>query len=144
MTDNTYTAFRGGGAFLDGVRLQVSGKTKLDAALVGTGQAMPGEDRETHRRIGQSVTAMLDKALVLSVSVPATLQLIQVAAGRMDAFWQYSQVRSGLLAGALLVEEAGGTLSDIQGRPWRLTSADFLAAAPSLHGAAVDVLSSIR
>jgi myo-inositol-1(or 4)-monophosphatase len=143
MTDNTYTALRGGGAYLDGVRLHVSAKTKLDAALVGTGQAMPGEDRETHRRIGQSVTAMLGNALVLRVSVPATLQLIQVAAGRMDAFWQYSQVRSGLLAGALLVEEAGGRISDTQGRPWSLTSGDFLAAASPLHGAAVDVLSAI-
>ncbi|MFY0578744.1 inositol monophosphatase family protein [Cystobacter fuscus] len=86
---------------------------------------------------------MLENALVLRVSVPATLQLIQVAAGRMDAFWQYSQVRSGLLAGALLVEEAGGGISDTQGRPWSLTSGDFLAAASPLHGAAVGVLSSI-
>jgi myo-inositol-1(or 4)-monophosphatase len=143
MTDNTYTAIRGGGAYLDGVRLNVSVKTKLHAALVGTGQAMPGEDRETYLRIGQSVTAMLGKALVLRVSVPATLQLIQVAAGRMDVFWQYSQVRSGLLAGALLVEEAGGRITDTHGRPWSLTSSDFLASASRLHGAAVEVLSAI-
>ncbi|MDC0709124.1 3'(2'),5'-bisphosphate nucleotidase CysQ [Stigmatella sp. ncwal1] len=143
MTGNTYTAIRGGGAYLDGVRLHASAKTALDAALVGTGQAQPGEDRETYRRIGQSVTAMLEGALVLRVSVPATLQLIQVAAGRMDVFWQYSQVRSGLLAGALLVEEAGGRITDTHGRPWSLTSKDFLAAAANLHRAAVGVLSSI-
>lgn len=143
MTDNTYTALRGGGAYLDGVRLHASAKTKLDAALVGTGQAKPGEDRETYRRIGQSVTAMLENALVLRVSVPATLQLIQIAAGRMDVFWQYSQVRSGLLAGALLVEEAGGRITDTHGRPWSLTSGDFLASASRLHGSVVDVLSSI-
>ncbi|WP_224363950.1 inositol monophosphatase family protein [Hyalangium versicolor] len=143
MTGHTYTAVRGGGAYLDGVRLHASGKTKLDAALVGTGQAMPGEDRDTYRRIGQSVTAMLESALVQHVSVPATLQLIHIADGRMDVFWQYSQVRSGLLAGALLVEEAGGRITDTHGRPWSLTSADFLAAAPSLHSAAVNVLSAI-
>ncbi|WP_257459531.1 inositol monophosphatase family protein [Archangium lipolyticum] len=143
MTGDTYTAIRGGGAYLDGVRLHASAKTKLDAALVGTGQARPGEDRETHRRIGQSVIAMLAGALVLRVSVPATLQLIQVAAGRMDVFWQYSQVRSGLLAGALLVQEAGGRISDTHGRPWSLASGDFLAAAANLHAASVDVLSTI-
>jgi myo-inositol-1(or 4)-monophosphatase len=143
MTGNTYTAVRGGGAHLDGVRLHSSLKTELGAALVGTGQARPGEDSETYRRIGQSVTAMLEGALVVRVSVPATLQLIQVAAGRMDVFWQYSQIRSGLVAGALLVEEAGGTISDTHGRPWSLTSDDFLAAAPGLHAAAVDLLSTI-
>lgn len=143
MADHMYTALRGGGAYLDGVRLRVSDKTALDAALVGTGQAQPGEDRETHRRLGQSVTAMLGSALLLRVSVPATLQLIQVAAGRMDVFWQYSRVLSGLLSGALLVEEAGGRISDTHGRPWNFTSRDFLAAAPHLHAASVEVLSSV-
>ncbi len=140
---HTYTAVRGGGAWLDGARLRPSAKTELGAALAGTGQARPGEDRETHRRIGQSVTAMLGSALTVRVSVPATLPLIHVAAGRIDVFWQHSQVRSGLLAGALLVAEAGGTVSDIHGFPWGLASTDFLAAAPGLHAAAVELLSAI-
>ena len=140
---NTYTAVRGGGAWLDGARLHSSKKIELNAALVGTGQAKPGESSDTFRRIGQSTTAMLQAGLVVRVSVPATLQLIQVAAGRMDVFWQYSHVRSGLVAGALLVEEAGGTISDTHGRPWSLASEDFLATAPGLHSAAVTVLSAV-
>lgn len=143
LTNSTYTAVQGGGAYHDGVRLHPSAKTEMGSALVGTGQSKPGEDKETYRRIGLSVTAMLEHALVLRVSVPATLQLVQVAAGRMDAFWQYSQVRSGLLAGALLVAEAGGTITDTHGEPWSLASDDFLATAPGLHNAAVDVLSTI-
>ncbi len=144
LSGETYTAVRGAGASLDGKPLRPSAKTDLKAALVGTGQAAPGEDGATHRRIGQSVTAMLDAALVVRVSVPATLQLIHVAAGRLDAFWQYSQVRSGLLAGALLVEEAGGIISDSGGRPWSLTSDDFLAAGPGVHRAVVQALSEAR
>jgi myo-inositol-1(or 4)-monophosphatase len=62
----------------------------------------------------------------------------------IDAFWQYSQVRSGLLAGALLVEEAGGIISDTRGRPWSLTSDGFLAAAPGVHRAAVHALFTVR
>jgi len=143
MTGDTYTAVRGGGAYLDGVRLRPSAKTNLGVALVATGQARPGEDGETHRRIGQSVTAMLGGALVVRVSVPATVQLARVAAGQIDAFWQHSQVRSGLLVGALLVEEAGGTVTDTHGRPWGLASTDFLASAPGLHRAAVAVLATI-
>lgn len=143
MSGDTYTAVRGGGVYLDGARLRPSAKTDLGAALVGTGQARPGEDKETYRRIGLSVTAMLENALIVRVSVPATLQLVEVAAGRTDAFWQHSRVRSGLVAGALLVGEAGGTVTDTRGRPWSLASDDFLAAAPGLHAAAVDVLSAI-
>lgn len=143
LTGETYTALEGGGAHLDGVRLKPSAKTALDGALVGTGQAKPGEGARTFELIGRSVTAMLNNALTTRVSVPATLQLIEVAAGRMDVFWQYSEVRSGLVAGALLVAEAGGTVTDIQGKPWGLASEDFLAAAPGVHAAAVDVLSAV-
>ncbi|WP_181770643.1 inositol monophosphatase family protein [Amycolatopsis pittospori] len=141
LTGETYTAVRGGGAHLDGVPLRVSAKSELKAALVGTGQAKPGEKEEDLRRMGSSVTAMLLDALVVRVSVPATMQLIHVAAGRMDVFWQFSDVRSGLLPGALLVAEAGGMVTDTRGEPWTLASKDFLASAPGLHARAVTVLS---
>lgn len=143
LTGNTYHAVRGGGAYLDNVPIRPSGKTRLDGALVGTGQARPGESALTYERIGASATAMLNAALVIRVSVPATLQLIHVASGRMEAFWQFSQVRSGLLAGALLVAEAGGLVTDTRGRPWTLDSEDFLAATPGLHDEAVATLSKI-
>lgn len=143
VTGTTCTALRDVGAYQDGKRLHVSAKTELAAALVGTGQAMPGEDPRTYQRIGRSVTAMLQAALVTRVSVPATLQLIEVAAGRMDAFWQYSAGRTGLLAGTLLVTEAGGTVTDTHGNPWNPNSQDVLAAGPGLHPAAVQVLSTV-
>ncbi len=138
-----YTAVRGRGAHRDGVALRVSAKTDLGVAMVATGQAAPREGADTYRRVGLAVGAMLDAALVTRVSVPATLQLIQVAAGQLDLFWQYSQVHSGLVSGALLVAEAGGSVSDTGGRPWRPGSADFLAGAPGLIGAAVAVLSTV-
>ncbi|MFD7027755.1 inositol monophosphatase family protein [Streptomyces sp. NPDC059917] len=140
LTADTYTAVAGGGAHLNGRPLKVSAKTDLGAALIGTGQAKPGEDEATFRRIGDSVTAMLINGLVVRVSVPATMQLIHVAAGRTDAFWQFSDVRSGLVAGALLVSEAGGTVTDLAGAPWSTASGDFLAAAPGLHRATLDIL----
>ncbi|MFE9726796.1 inositol monophosphatase family protein [Streptomyces sp. NPDC005794] len=143
LTGDTYTAVAGGGARLNDRPLKVSAKTDLGAALVGTGQAKPGEGERTFRRIGESVTAMLADALVVRVSVPATMQLIHVAGGRMDAFWQFSDVRSGLVAGALLVSEAGGTVTDLAGEPWTAGSRDFLAAAPGIHAAALKVLSPI-
>jgi len=143
VSNQLYAAVRGGGASLDRRPLRTSTKTDFSGAMVGTGQARPGESAETFERIGLSMTAMLKQALVVRASVPATLLLAHVASGRMEAFWQFSQVRSGLLSGALLVSEAGGIVSDVTGRPWSLDSPNFLAAAPALHAAAIDVLSSI-
>jgi myo-inositol-1(or 4)-monophosphatase len=144
MSGDVYSASQGGGAYLNGKRLQASGKTDLRSAMVGTGQAAPDEGRATYRRIGLSVAAMLEAALVVRVSVPATLQLIHVASGSQELFWQYNQVRSGLMAGALLVAEAGGSVTDLNGAAWRLDSSGFLACAPGLTRAAVDVLEGIQ
>ncbi len=143
LSADTYTALRGSGAWLNGKALQASAKTELNAAMVGTGQAIPNEGSLIYRRIGQSVTAMLEAALVVHVSVPATLQLVDVAAGRQDIFWQFSQVRSGLLAGALLAAEAGASVTDLNGAPWQLGSGAFLASAPALAQQAIAVLSRV-
>lgn len=142
LESSTYTAIRGGGAFLNGDPIRVSAKTRLEAALVGTGQASPRETSETFALIARTLPAMMAAAGVTRVSVPPTLQLIHVAAGRMDVFWQHSAVRSGLLPGALLVEEAGGTITDLRGNPWSLDSSDFVAATPGVHGHAVTTLTS--
>lgn len=139
---STYTAVRGEGAYRNGLPLRVSAKTQLNASLVGSGQASPRETADTFQLIARTLPAMMGASGVTRLSVPPTLQLVQVAAGRMDVFWQHSAVRSGLLAGALLVEEAGGVVSDLRGQPWALSSTDFLAAAPGVHREAVSTLVS--
>ncbi|WP_234531498.1 inositol monophosphatase family protein [Streptomyces shenzhenensis] len=141
LTGETYTALAGAGAHLDGRPLRVSRTTDLGLSLVATSQARPDEDEKVVRRIGSSITAMLFDALVIRTSVPATLHLLNVAAGRIDAFWQFAGARADLLPGALLVAEAGGQISDAEGRPWTPESESFLAAAPGVHAEAVTTLS---
>ena len=75
--------------------------------------------------------------------VPSTFPMLLVAAGQNDVFWQYEPVLPGIAAGALLITEAGGTVSRIDGCPWRPGSPDILAAAPGLHQAAADVLAAV-
>jgi myo-inositol-1(or 4)-monophosphatase len=140
LTGETYTALAGGGAFLDGRPLRVSWKSSLSVGIAATSQARPGQDEETLRRVGSSITRMLLGALVVRVSVAATLHLLNVAAGRMDAFWQYAGTRADLLPGALLVSEAGGRVTDAEGHPWTPESESFLAAAPGVHEQAVAAL----
>lgn len=141
LTGETYTALAGGGAHLNGKPLSVSATTDLGLGLVATSQARPDEDEAVTRRIGSSITAMLLDALVVRTSVPATLHLLNVAAGGIDAFWQFAGARADLLPGALLVTEAGGRISDAEGRPWTPASESLLAAAPGVHAAAVATLS---
>jgi len=141
LTGQTYTALAGAGAHLDGRPLRVSETTSLGLSLVATSQARPDEDKAIVQRIGSSVTAMLLDALVVRMSVPASLHLLNVAAGRIDAFWQFAGARADLLPGALLVAEAGGRISDAEGRPWTPQSESFLAAAPGVQAEAVATLS---
>ncbi|MET8581502.1 3'(2'),5'-bisphosphate nucleotidase CysQ [Streptomyces collinus] len=141
LTGETYTALAGAGAHLDGRPLRVSQAADLGLSIVATSQARPDEDDDVVRRVGSSITAMLFDALVVRTAVPATLHLLHVAAGRIDAFWQFAGARADLLPGALLVTEAGGRLSDAEGRPWTPRSESFLAAAPGVHAEAVATLS---
>lgn len=140
--DLTYTAVRGAGAHLNGRRLRTSAKNGLDAAIAVTGQAEAGQD-DTYRRIGESVTAMLGQALLVRTFVPSTFPMLLVATGQNDVFWQYEPVLPGVAAGALLITEAGGTVTRLDGSPWSPGSADILAAAPSLHQAASGALTAI-
>jgi myo-inositol-1(or 4)-monophosphatase len=140
--DLTYTAVRGAGAHLNGQPLRASVKTTLDAAIAVTGQAEAGQDG-TYRRIGESVTAMLGQALLVRASVPSTFPMLLVASGQSDVFWLYEPVLPGVAVGMLLITEAGGTVTRIDGSPWGPGSPDILAAAPGLHRAAVGALAAV-
>lgn len=142
MQDRIYTAIKNCGAHCNGMRMQVSTKKDLRASLVGTGQARPGESHAVHAAISVSVNAMLNSALMVRMAVPATFEIIEVASGRMDAFWQYTQVRSGLAAGTLLVTEAGGVVTDMHGRPWTFASEHVLLAAQGVHAEVAACLAS--
>ncbi|MHA6762248.1 inositol monophosphatase family protein [Streptacidiphilus sp. PAMC 29251] len=140
--DLTYTALRGGGAQLNGAALRVSAKSELNAAIVDTGQA-EADQAGTYERIGRSITAMLHRALLVRASVPSTFPMLLVAAGHHDVFWQYEPTLPGVAAGALMITEAGGVVTRIDGSPWSPGSDTVLATAPGLHAAAVQVLAPL-
>ncbi|MET9081852.1 inositol monophosphatase [Streptomyces sp. NPDC004237] len=140
VDDLTYMAVRGTGAWRNGEPLRVSAKTDLDAAIAGASQA--GNSPGTHARFGRAVAAMSDRALLVRNTVPTTFPLLRVAAGQSDIFWQYEPDLPGTAAGTLLATEAGALVSDLSGKPWDLNSADILVAAPGVHAAALEVLSS--
>lgn len=110
-----FTATQGGGAFLNGVRLSVSQTPYLKSpALVSTGFPY---NVDTER----SNLGYLEKMLALGIPVrrpgAAALDLCNVAAGRMDAYWELGLKRWDAAAGSLMIEEAGGIVSDLGGQP---------------------------
>ncbi|MFJ5308429.1 inositol monophosphatase family protein [Streptomyces sp. NPDC088350] len=136
----THTAVRGGGAFRNGTRLRASAKTDLKVAMTTTSQD-GGEDQAQRRHMAQAFAAMLGNALLVRSTVPTTFPLLGVAAGQYDAYWQFQPEMSGVGAGVLLATEAGAIATDLYGRTWR-PGADLLVAAPGVHAAALNVLSS--
>jgi myo-inositol-1(or 4)-monophosphatase len=136
-----FVATESGGATLNGVSLRVSGKSDLRSAVVAT--ALPpfgyGDEGE-HRRSVALLGTMSRRVFVVRQMASASLQLAYVAAGRLDAYWETGNDLYDWMAGALLVEEAGGQVTDLAGAPLG-SNANGIAAAPA--GLAVALLKGL-
>lgn len=131
MRDELFTAERGKGAFLNGSRLRVSkAATLIDALLV------TGFPYSVQAKLDQMV-ALLGRFLARSRAVrrlgSAALDLCYVAAGRLDGFWEEGLNAWDIAAGVLLVEEAGGRITDLDGGPFALRSGRILASNGHVH-----------
>ncbi len=147
LRGETFAAARGQGATLrrgDGEprTLAVTHKSALQQALVATGFAY---QRATLAANNLAETArMVPRIRDLRRAGSAALDLAYVAAGRLDGYWEFHLQPWDLAAGALLVQEAGGALTRIDGAPWRLGVADVVAAGPELHPALAHELAIAR
>lgn len=125
-----FEAERGSGAFLNGRRIRVSGVTRLHDSLAATG--FPSRKRHLNVNIHfYYQVAMISHGVRRAGS--ASLDLAYVAAGRLDAFWEFGLNPWDMAAGVLLVEEAGGKVSDMLGGPFSLRGPHLLADNGRLH-----------
>ncbi len=125
-----FTASRGRGAFVDDRRMRVSKCTQLKDALVGTGFPFKELSRlDLYMR--QLRTIMTSSAGVRRAGA-AALDLAYVAAGRLDAFWEMGLSRWDMAAGALLIQEAGGLVGDLQGGPGYLDKGEIASGTPKV------------
>jgi myo-inositol-1(or 4)-monophosphatase len=125
-----FTASRGRGAFLDDRRIRVSKCAHLKDALVGTGFPFK-EVARIDRYLGQLSTLMQGSAGVRRAGA-AALDLAYVAAGRLDAFWESGLAPWDMAAGALLIQEAGGLVSDLEGKADYLARGEIAAGTPKV------------
>lgn len=141
LRDELFTALRGQGAFLNGRPIHVSATPRLADSLLVTGFPY---DRKTSP---QNNLAQFGAFLMRSQGVlrpgSAALDLAAVACGRLDGYWEFKMNPWDLAAGALMVAEAGGRVSDPSGGPIGARPRDILASNGRIHEEMMAVLHKV-
>ena len=138
LRDELFTATKGRGAYLNDRRIRVSKCAKLGEALVGTG--FPFKELARADLYLRQLRKVMEKSSGVRRAGAAALDLAYVACGRLDAFWELGLSPWDMAAGTLLIQEAGGLVSDLHGDQTYLESGDVCAAAPKLFPALLEAL----
>ncbi|MCC6780846.1 MAG: inositol monophosphatase [Hyphomicrobiales bacterium] len=139
--DELYTAERGKGAFLNDKRLRVAARRRLADAVVAC--ALPHPSRGDVALSRSEHGALQDKVAGLRRFGAAALDLAWVAAGRLDAYWERGLSPWDMAAGIVLVREAGGFVTDLDGRDTMLTSGGVAAGNDTVHRELLGVLKDV-
>jgi myo-inositol-1(or 4)-monophosphatase len=131
VTGATFRASRGGGATLDGRPIRVSDTRAPRHALVGTG--FPFKQLDCLDEYQRQFAAVMRGTSGVRRAGSAALDLADTAAGRFDAFWELMLAPWDTAAGQLLVEEAGGVVTDLEGRPAGVRHTGLVAGNPWMH-----------
>lgn len=138
VTDDLFVAEKGQGAYHNERRLRVAARTNLAEILVASGAPFLG--KEGRDEFLKELDAVVSSTAGMRRFGSAALDLAWVAAGRFDAFWERRLKPWDIAAGILIVREAGGVVSDMDGRDRMLETGDILTANDSLHKALLDLL----
>lgn len=131
LVDEMFWAEKGQGAWLNSRRLRVSARRDLGDAVFATG--IPWRDRPGHKPfLAQLESVMAEVAGIRRWGV-ASLDLAYVAAGRFDGFWEADLKPWDMAAGLILVQEAGGLVTDLEGGQAMLKTGGVVAANQHLH-----------
>ena len=133
-----FRAVKGQGAALNGTPIRVSAVRELDKALLGTG--FPYDRRENADFYLNFFKAFLTRCQGIRRNGSAALDLCYVAGGRLDGFWELKLKPWDIAAGALIVAEAGGSVSDFSGRAFSIYGTETLASNGTIHDEIVHVL----
>ncbi len=142
LLDEMFTAARGGGAALNGAPIQVSATQRLDRGFLATG--FPYDIRTNSDNNLDHFARFATRALAIRRAGAAAIDLAYVACGRFDGFWELRLKPWDLAAGALLVREAGGRITQIDGTPFRLVTPGVCASNGLIHDEMLAVLALAR
>ena len=141
-TNEMFTASRGAGAFLTDRRIRVSRRTRLNEALIGTGFPFRQFDHvDAYLAMFKELT---QKTAGIRRPGAASLDLAYVASGRFDGFWEMGLSPWDMAAGVLLIQEAGGLVSDLSGEANYLTTGNLVAGTPKIFGQLLPIIQAWR
>ncbi len=129
--NETYAAFRGGGAWLGKRRLAVSRINHPEFALVGTG--FPFKDVSHLQEYQRQFARVTAATSGIRRAGSAALDLADLAAGRFDGFWEQRLSAWDIAAGTLLIRESGGVVTDFTGRDIGVEHTGVVAGNPGMH-----------
>jgi myo-inositol-1(or 4)-monophosphatase len=139
IREDMFVAIRGEGAYLNDKKLKVSSVNNLSRSLLATG--FPYDIRDSKENNLDYFNAMAINVQAIRRAGAAALDLAYLAAGRFDGFWELKLKPWDTAAGCLMVEEAGGVISDIAGQKWHLQSPSLMASNALIHEQMIKVLS---
>lgn len=139
VTGTVWWAWRGGGAWRDGERIRVSGIDRLERALIGTG--FPFKVPEYMPAYLAQFETILRRTSGVRRAGAAALDLCHVADGRFDGFWELWLAPWDIAAGTLIVREAGGRVTTLEGDPDVRAAGAIVAGNPAIHGSLSRLLS---
>jgi len=138
IRNELFAASRGEGARLNDRRIRVSQNSKIEQSLVGTG--FPYKDPEFIPLYLKMFQALLPEVSGIRRAGSAALDLAYVAAGRFDGFWELGLKPWDMAAGALLIKEAGGLVSDVTGEENFLKTGNIIAGNPRIFKALLQII----
>lgn len=136
--DEMFHAAKGEGSFLNGKRLQVSKNSKLIKSMLATGFAY-NIKRTANNNLTNFHNMILSSQAVRRDGV-AACDLCYVAAGRYDGFWELNLFPWDVAAGLLILQEAGGRVTDFSGKPFSIYTKEILSSNSLIHDEMISVL----
>lgn len=140
VRDELFTASRGSGAMLNNYRIRVSRQTKMQYALLATG--FPFRHRSRLETYLQTLNTIYKDVSDIRRCGTASLDCAYVAAGRFDGYWEMSLKSWDIAAGALMIQEAGGFVTDFKGQDGYLESGDIVCGNPHIQPALLKAIRS--
>jgi myo-inositol-1(or 4)-monophosphatase len=131
LTDEFFWAVKGRGAYCNNLRLRVSSKENLEDCMIGTG--IPHKGMKGHEEYVPGLKQVMEKVCGIRRFGAASLDLAYVAAGKFDGYWEKNLKLVDIAAGSLIVKEAGGKVTDFDGKEDYLKSGRILASNFRIH-----------
>ncbi len=138
ILEELFVGVRGQGAWLNSRPIRVSRTRSLGRSFLATG--MPHRVGRFAGSVGRTFARFADQSLGVRDRGAGALDLCYVACGRFDGYWEIDQSPWDIAAGGLIVEEAGGRMSNFRGGPFDIFGGETLASNGTLHAAILKVL----